>query len=245
MFSVTNNDILNQNAMKCHDKNHDMTWKDTSNNKEIPRQYNPYMNNEGSTLGFIGKDYMVLGADTRLSSGYSIVSRDSKKIFKLTDKVFLAAPGMYADIINLVKNLRIRIELYRDNTKFDPSIENIAQLLSTTLYGKRFFPYYAFNILGGINDKGEFKIYGYDAIGSFDCLEYASQGSGKELIMPVLDSFLYDCEEKPDLETGEKLALTALNSCANRDIYTGDKANLLFIFKDGRVEEKTFELRKD
>jgi len=245
MFSVSNNDILNQNAMRSHDKNHDMSWKDSSNNKEIPQQYNPYMNNEGSTLGFIGKDYMVLAADTRLSYGHSILSRNSKKIFKLTDKVFLATSGMYADMINLVKNLRMRIELYRDNTKFDPSIENIAQLLSTSLYGRRFFPYYAFNLLGGLNDEGEFKIYGYDAIGSYDCLQYASQGSGKELIMPVLDSYLNDCEHKPDLQTGEKLALTALNSCANRDIYTGDGANLVFIFPDGRVEEKTFELRKD
>ena len=34
-------------------------------------------------------------------------------------------------------------------------LKAIARLIQTMLYGKRFFPYYVYNILGGIEEDGE------------------------------------------------------------------------------------------
>lgn len=219
--------------------------KEKEQNKEVKQQYNPYVNNNGSVLGFIGEDYIMLASDTRLSIGYSILSRDSTKIFKLTDKVFLASSGMYADMIALYKHLKIRIELYQMSNKHEPGVENIAQLLSNTLYSRRFFPYYTFNILAGINSNGELKMFAYDAVGSHESLEYATNGSGKELMSPILDSVLKG-GNKPNYEKGKRLALSAMNSCANRDIFTGDYMHLVTIFANGKnVEEEKFDLRKD
>lgn len=31
----------------------------------------------------------------------------------------------------------------------------IAAMLSTILYGRRFFPYYVYNIIGGLDEEGE------------------------------------------------------------------------------------------
>jgi len=33
-------------------------------------------------------------------------------------------------------------------------IRSIARLIQTMLYGRRFFPYYVYNILGGIEEDG-------------------------------------------------------------------------------------------
>ena len=54
------------------------------------------------------------------------------------------------------KVLQNKLEWYKHQNGKYPSTTAIAQLLSNTLYYKRFFPYYTFNVLGGIDDNGYF-----------------------------------------------------------------------------------------
>lgn len=56
----------------------------------------------------------------------------------------------------------------------------MAQSLSNTLYGKRFFPFYTFNILAGLDADGTGAVYSYDAVGSYERTGYAAQGTGKQ-----------------------------------------------------------------
>jgi len=69
----------------------------------------------------------------------------------------------------------------------------IAQLLSVTLYYRRFFPYYAFCMIGGVDEEGKGAVYGYDAVGSFKRDEYGCMGSGQNFIMPLLDNLVRFC----------------------------------------------------
>ena len=94
---------------------------------------------------------------------------------------------MYADFLALQKYLKARLTMYEFDMERQPSTESIAQLLGTTLYQRRFFPYYCFNLLAGINSEGKGVVYGYDAVGSFQPVKYASQGSANQLITPSMD----------------------------------------------------------
>ena len=207
-------------------------------------QFNPYINNEGTTMAIAGEDFVVVAADKRLSNSYSIVSRDTSKICKLTDNIILSSSGMYADFIALQRYLKARIEMYRSNTRKEPTLDNIAQLLSNTLYYKRFFPYYCFTTLSGKNKDGKFVCFGYDAIGTYEALPYGSQGSGDKLITPVLDNVI---ERKGKLTENEakQLVLESMNGCTNRDIHTGDKVEIVILRRDGRITKEEFPLRED
>lgn len=51
-------------------------------------------------------------------------------------------------------------------------IHAIARLIQTMLYSRRFFPYYVYNILGGIEDDGEFFLYTFTTLNKIDTLCY-------------------------------------------------------------------------
>jgi len=151
---------------------------------------------------------------------------------------------MYADIIALQKNLKARIEMYRSTHKNDPSLTAVAQMLSVVLYGRRFFPFYAFNLLAGVKDDGQFTCYGYDAVGSYDEAPYVAQGSGNELITPVIDNII---NRNPNLSEQDaiKLVLETMNGCSCRDIYTGDKVEIVVLHASGKIIVNEQPLRRD
>jgi 20S proteasome subunit beta 6 len=95
---------------------------------------------------------------------------------------------MVADIETLHKNLVTKVKIYERQNRREPDTESLAQLLGNTLYSRRFMPYYAFNLLCGLDRNGQGIVYGYDAIGSFDKLTYGCQGSGSDMAAPLLDN---------------------------------------------------------
>lgn len=212
-------------------------------------RWSPYADNGGTCLGVAGDDYVVVAADTRLSTGYRIHTRNSSKVTQLTDKCVIASCGMKSDAITLHRFLKARIVMYEHKHRRQPTVTAIAQMLSTMLYYKRFFPYYTFNVLSGVDDEGKGAVYHYDAIGSFERVPYTTSGSGSSLVMSVLDCQLAKTNQTlpgPALTKQEvvELCKDVLSSVGERDIYTGD-AGEIFIIDAGGVSKASFDLKQD
>ncbi|UKK02597.2 proteasome subunit [Theileria orientalis] len=211
--------------------------------------FNPYVNNGGTVIAATWKNYAVIAADTRLSLRYLIHTRYSTKLLKLTDKCILGTSGMQADMLALQSVIERQIEMYRFSHHKEPTFGAIAQLLSTVLYGRRFFPYYTFNILCGLDENGNGVTCNYDAVGNYNYEKYAAQGTSSSLVVPILDSLLNGNNQqvKPQINSLEdlvNLVKNAMVSAVERDICTGDSAELVVC--DGVVHEPVkMELRVD
>eukprot|EP00792_Barthelona_sp_PAP020_P005961 TRINITY_DN2863_c0_g2_i1.p1 TRINITY_DN2863_c0_g2~~TRINITY_DN2863_c0_g2_i1.p1 ORF type:complete len:226 (+),score=54.92 TRINITY_DN2863_c0_g2_i1:34-678(+) len=211
------------------------------------QEYSPYVDNGGTVLGLIGKDYCLIAADTRLSDYYEIKSRNVTKCAKLTDHIVLGTAGQHTDRVDLQKILSFHIENYVEDTEQEITVAALAQRLSNELYGSRFFPYYTFNVLGGFNIKtNKPELHVYDAVGSGESVPYQCSGSGGPLLMSILDSQLKGLPEEklPSVEQAAQLAIDSFHSIAERDIYTGDKIEIYVINKDG-IEMHTVNIRSD
>lgn len=216
--------------------------------------WSPYDDNGGTVVAVAGDDYCIVAASTRMSTGYSILTRNKTKLLQLNDKCVIASAGMQADMEALHKVLHSRHVTYAFNHRRPMACSATAQLLSNTLYFKRFFPYYTFNLCCGLDADGRGEIYGYDAVGSFERLGYGCQGSGKELVQPVLDNQLKAASKLvlPErkwwsslpLDQAVDLVKDAFISAGERDIYTGDDVEILIITKDG-IRRDSLALKRD
>lgn len=250
MLLSTKNPAMNGSAGPSLDKAREVHDPDSTEHAIIQQpRFSPYVNNGGTVLGVAGKDFCVMASDTRISTGYSIQSRNGCKMYEMSSSCVLTTSGMQADMSVLFKMLRVRTEQYKHAHQKEMSVGSVAQMLANTLYGRRFFPYYTFNVLGGLDENGEGAVYSYDAVGSFERINYNAAGSGSALVLPLLDNQVGGhnmVQGKGDLTLEEAIDLVkdAMTSAGERDIYTGDMVDIAIITKDGVRREK-FALKAD
>ena len=217
--------------------------------------WSPYDDNGGTVVSVAGEGYVILAASTRLSTGYSILSREATKVCRLSEGVLVANAGFAGDGVTLQKVLKSRAVAYQHAHRRPLPVHAAAQLLGNTLYYKRFFPYYAFCLCAGLDEEGKGAVYTYDAVGSHERVGFSCQGSGKDLIQPVLDNQLratsplalpsgpWKATPLPREEAVD-LVKAAFVAAGERDIYTGDSVQIFVLTKEG-LSEEVLELKKD
>ncbi|KAI9581342.1 proteasome subunit beta type-1 [Glossina fuscipes] len=217
------------------------------------QDFQPYESNGGSIVAIAGNDFAVIAADSRLSSGYTIHTRNGNKLFQLSSNAVLGSTGCWCDTLALTALVKARMQMYEHTHSKTMSTDATAQMLSILMYNRRFFPYYVSNVLAGLNSEGKGVVYSYDPIGHFEKSNSRAGGSAGALLQPVLDNQIGLKNIKlehigfPAELTKERavaIASDAFISATERDIYTGDSVQINIITKSG-IEVKELQLRKD
>ena len=113
-----------------------------------------------------------------------------------------------------------RRQWYRHAHSKDMPIRAIARLIQTMLYARRFFPYYVYNILGGIEEdgteslctqilgltrirvSGSGAVYSFDPVGSYERETVRAAGAAQSLVQPFLDNQVSNCLGRPTIYLG-------------------------------------------
>ncbi|OHT07578.1 Family T1, proteasome beta subunit, threonine peptidase [Tritrichomonas foetus] len=210
--------------------------------------WSPYDNHGGTSVGIVGKDFVAIGTDTRLSSNYSISCRHKSRVFQMTSKAMIVATGFDGDIDAFVTRIRQILVRYQQEHFKEMSTESLALCVSNILYSKRFFPYYINILVGGIGLKDEGLLYGYDPVGTLECLNYDAHGTGSPMAMPILDNHFGSMHHNttpfphPEVDDAVNLIRDIMASVSERDIYTGDCLQVAVMKSDGNLTITEYEL---
>jgi len=143
----------------------------------------------------VGKDCVAIACDLRLGLQSLTVSNNFPKIFPYGD-VYLGLTGLATDVSTVSDLFRYKVNMYRLREERNISPQTMANLVSSSLYEKRFGPYFVSPVIAGINrTTGKPFICGFDSIG---CIDYA-----KDFIVSgtAADQLFGTCEGlwEPDL----------------------------------------------
>jgi proteasome beta subunit len=187
-----------------------------------------------TTIGIVCKDGVILAAERRVTYGYFVMSKSGKKVFKIADKIGAACAGIVADMQILTREVGAYLNLYSYEREQSVTVRTAAKLMGSMLFERRYFPYLAQTIVGGI-DEGGARLFVLDPLGSVIEDKFTAVGSGAEIAMGLLES---EFKEGMSIEDGKGLARKAVKAASARDIGSGEGLDMLVITNDGVREEQ-------
>lgn len=179
-----------------------------------------------TTVGFVCKDGVVFATETRATMGSLIANKGADKLFQLDDKIGATIAGTVSHAQSLMDVIKAEIALYKLKNEKEMSIDAVAVLTSNILKSGR---YMVQVILGGV-DKNGAKVYSLDPSGSYIEDKCTSTGSGSPYAFGVLEDRY---NEDLTVEEGKKVAIKAITSAMERDVYSGNNYRLATITEDG------------
>ena len=171
-----------------------------------------------TTIGLVAKDGVVLATERRATAGTLIANKQTNKLFKIDQNIGMTVAALVGDAQVLGRYLRAEVALYRLRRSAQLSVDGAATLLANILSGNRYMPYYAWLILGGVDQKGG-HVYSVDPAGGSIEDRYVSVGSGSTFAYGILEETY---SREVSVSDGVDIALRGLTVAMKRDSASGD-----------------------
>ncbi|ERN12539.1 hypothetical protein AMTRI_Chr01g136560 [Amborella trichopoda] len=184
----------------------------------------------GTTIiGVTYKDGVVLGADSRTSTGMYVANRASDKITQLTDNVYLCRSGSAADSQVVSDYVRYYLHQHTIQLGQPATVKVTANLIRLLSYQNKNMLETGL-IVGGWDQYGGGQIYSVPLGGTIVEQPFAIGGSGSSYLYGFFDQAW-----KKDLteEAAEDLVKKAVSLAIARDGASGGVVRTVIINKDG------------
>jgi 20S proteasome subunit beta 1 len=191
----------------------------------------------GTTIMAVAYDGgVVMGADTRTSTGEYVANRASRKISKVHDKIFVCRCGSAADTQALTGFVINYLGQHAVELGKLPTVNTAANLFKMIAYNNK-DNLLAGMIVAGWDEKLGGQVYSVPIGGSVHKVPMACDGSGSGYI-----SGLMDANYRPNMTKAECLEFVrkAVSHAMSRDGSSGGMIRTLVVSKDG-LEEGVLE----
>lgn len=198
----------------------------------------PIATKTGTTIvGVIYKDGVVLGADTRATSGDLIADKNCNKIHYLQPNMYCCGAGTAADLELTTQLMASQLELHRLNTGRQVLVRTANRMLKQMLFRYQGHVGAAL-VLGGVDKHGP-ALYSIHPHGSSDAGPYQVMGSGSLAAMTV-----FETRWKPnlELEQAKQLVRDAIAAGIFNDLYSGSNIDLCVITRDGATHIRPYDV---
>ncbi|KAL9555032.1 Proteasome subunit beta type-6 [Mucor bainieri] len=175
------------------------------------------------------KDGVILGADSRTTTGAYIANRVTDKLTKVHDTIYCCRSGSAADTQAVADIVHYYLQMYSVNENEAPSVHTASALFQEMCYQNKD------NLSAGIIVAGWDKtdgpsVYNIPLGGSLHKAPFAIGGSGSTYIYGYCDANYKDDMTREECETFVKNSLALAMS---RDGSSGGVIRLAVITKDG------------
>jgi len=177
-----------------------------------------------TTIGLACRDGIVLGTERRATMGTMIANKMTIKLFRIDRHLGMTLAGSLGDaqaIIRLVQS---------EATTFTSNLLN----------ANRFYPYFGWFILGGVDSTGP-RLFSLEAAGGMLEERFVSIGSGSPFALGVLENAW---KAGTTVSEGVDLAIRGLTVAMSRDSASGDGFAVATVTEDGFVELGSDEIER-